>query len=92
MELNPQQIERIQELGGLLLSIAEIAIDLGLSIDDFEHEYSNRKSILFKTYQKAVIETKIKLRKPVIDMATMGGPHAQQIANTYLTEQRLSDD
>lgn len=92
MDLSPEQIERIKELGGLLLSLNEIAIDLDIPFNEFEFEYSNSKSELYKTYNKAVIETKIKLRKPVIEMAAMGGPHAQQIAHTYLSDQKFSDE
>jgi len=92
MDLTTEQIERIKELAGLLLSISEIAIDLSLPVEAFKFEYSNENSELFSIYNKAVIETKIKLRKPVIDMAAMGGPHAQALANSYLTNQEIEND
>ena len=92
MEITQEQLEKITEYGELLLSIREIAILLDFSPTDLEFEYTNEKSPLFKTYNKAVLETKIKLRQPTIQMATMGSPHAQQIAHQYLTDQIIKDE
>ena len=92
MEITQEQLEKVAEYGSLLLSIKEIAILLGFNIMEFEHEYSYVNSQLFKIYNKAVLETKIKLRTPTIQMASLGSPHAQQIAQQYLIDQRIKDD
>lgn len=92
MEICTEQFEKVAEYGALLLSIKEIAILLGFDIGKFAFEYANEKSELYLTYNKAVLETKIKLRQPTIQMASLGSPHAQSIAHQYLIDQKIKDE
>ncbi|MBN2747351.1 MAG: hypothetical protein JXR34_11555 [Bacteroidales bacterium] len=90
MELKPEELKKVSEYADLLLTIEEIAVLMDKDVLAMKDEYQFQKNPLYLTYTKAVLERKIKLRKPVLKMAELGSPNAEIIANTYLTDQQIS--
>lgn len=87
MNLNDDQIKKIEECAACFLSYKEIAIILDQPVNDFISEIKNPITLAYAAYERGKVNSKFKLRKRVIQMAEYGSQSAGQLAEQYMTEQ-----
>lgn len=86
LQIDKEQLDEIEEYASTFLTPREIAILMGLHVSSFlqllDHEY-HPVSI---RYKMGKVKAKYKLRKKTIDLAEMGSPQAQIMAEKYLSD------
>ena len=91
MELNKEDLQKLEEMSGALMSPEEIAILLDIVPDErklfrsmcLEHD----RSEIYTAYQKGRLNTKLKLRETIVKLAMAGSPAAEPIAIKFINEQ-----
>jgi hypothetical protein len=86
MEWTSEQLNDLEDMGKLYLSIKECAIALEIKIDDFAIEMKNENSPAFKAYHKGVLNAKVKLIQSVNELASRGSSPAQAMAKKMIEE------
>ncbi len=90
--IDTEILEKIQEMAGHFLSVREIAYLLKIDFNILSHEINNPDSSAHFAYHLGVTTSKYELRRKVIQLAKMGSPQAEILAEKYMEEQQLIDD
>lgn len=91
MKLDQEQLNKIKELAGLFLRVDEIAISIDVDIEELEEELTNKKSAAFLAYFKGKTESKIALRRNVVEMALQRSPQAEEMVEKYIHQHEAYD-
>ena len=93
MNLTDEQLALVEEMSEALMPPKEIAILIGLTVNDIdsfaEHCKTHLNSALYMAFQKGRLKTKLELRKTIIKLAKHGSPAAEPIAEKYIREQLM---
>ncbi len=87
--MNPDKetLDKIQDMASSLMQPREIAILLDINPDAFEHDVNhNPSSEVYKHYNKGRLQTKLELRKKIIQLAKAGSPQAEVLADKYINQ------
>lgn len=76
-------------MASALMLPEEIAILLDLDKEKFVYDVSNKPESPFaKAFYKGRLQTKYELRKKIIQLAKVGSPQAELLADKYLNQQQ----
>jgi len=92
MEYNSSQLEKVQEYAGLLMTVSDISVLIGVNEDSFREDISNKNTVVSSAYRKGQIETVLELRKQEIEMAKLGSPMAVELIQKYIIDQKMSEN
>lgn len=92
MEYNSSQLEKVQEYAGLLMTVSDISVLIGVNEDGFREDIGNKNTAVSMAFRKGQIETILELRKQEIDMAKLGSPMAVELIQKYIIEQKMSEN
>ena len=92
MEYNSSQLEKVQEYAGLLMTVSDISVLIGVNEDIFREDISNKNTAVSIAFRKGQIETILELRKQEIEMAKLGSPLAVELIQKYIIDQKLSEN
>ncbi len=85
MEISPEQLEQITEMAASLMQPDEIAILIDLDPEDLKHQVNHNPSgNISKAFLKGRLQTKLDLRKKIIQLAKAGSPQAEVLADKYM--------
>lgn len=87
--MNPDSdtLLQIQPMASSLMQPREIAILLDLDPDKYEHEINhNTNSDIYRHYYKGRLQTKLDMRKIMIQLAKAGSPQAEVLADKYINQ------
>lgn len=90
--LDKETLDKITELAGLFLSIREIALLTGLDYDVLQEMIEDEDSEVSLAYRIGKAESKYEIRKKVIQLAKLGSPQAEVLANKYIEEQEIEEN
>lgn len=90
--LDKETLDKITELAGLFLSIREIALLTGLDYDVLQEMIEDEDSKVSLAYRKGKAESKYEIRKKVIQLAKLGSPQEEVLANKYIEEQEIEEN
>ena len=92
MEYNSNQLEKVQEYAGLLMTVSDISVLIGVNEDIFREDISNKNTAVSIAFRKGQIETILELRKQEIEMAKLGSPMAVELIQKYIIDQKMSEN
>jgi hypothetical protein len=92
MEYNSSQLEKVQEYAGLLMTVSDISVLIGVNEDSFREDISNKNTAASIAFRKGQIETVLELRKQEIEMAKLGSPLAVELIQKYIIDQKMSEN
>ena len=92
MEYNSSQLEKVQEYAGLLMTVSDISVLIGVNEDSFREDIGNNNTAVSIAFRKGQIETVLELRKQEIEMAKLGSPMAVELIQKYIIEQKMSEN
>ena len=92
MEYNSNQLEKVQEYAGLLMTVSDISVLIGVNEDSFREDIGNKNTAVSMSYRKGHIETILELRKQEIEMAKLGSPLAVELIQKYIIDQKMSEN
>ena len=92
MEYNSNQLEKVQEYAGLLMTVSDISVLIGVNEDSFKEDIGNKNTAVSMAFRKGQIETVLELRKQEIEMAKLGSPMAVELIQKYIIDQKMSEN
>ena len=92
MEYNSNQLEKVQEYAGLLMTVSDISVLIGVNEDSFKEDIGNKNTAVSMAFRKGQIETVLDLRKQEIEMAKLGSPMAVELIQKYIIDQKMSEN
>lgn len=87
-----EQIQKISELASELTPPRDIAVLLGIDVDVFKAQLSDKHSAAHQAYFKAKAETAHALRKQELEFARVGSPLAVQMTGSFLQDMTADED
>lgn len=91
MNLTDGQLQEVYENAGLFLSPEEIAVLMDLNVLDFIAEIKSKTGEVYLQYMKGKTTSKKAIRENVVKMARHGSPQAEDLAEKYIAEQKISE-
>jgi hypothetical protein len=91
MNISEDQLKQIFEYAGLFLSPEEIAVLIDVEVQPFITAVKSKKGEIYLQYMKGKTESKRAIRENVIKMAKHGSPQAEDLAEKYITEQKIAE-
>jgi len=88
MELTDEQLNKVEELAGLLFPISDIALMINVDSDVLREEISNKQTIVSKKYYHAKLAVIAKLRRQEIEQAELGSNTSIELVSRYINEQK----
>lgn len=86
MELTPDQLKTLEQLGSTFISIKECAVILEVEFNKLLLEMKNDKSEAFKAYYRGWHISKHALHKGILKQAERGSNPAQQMMKKILDD------
>ncbi|WP_020599186.1 hypothetical protein [Spirosoma panaciterrae] len=86
MKLTKEQLSEVENLASYFFTPDEIAIVVGLDVDDLEEELFDETSEAYRSYQKGKLKSKLELRKSILTLAKQGSGPAQTLAMRVLDD------
>lgn len=83
MNFTKEQLETIEEMGGLFYHPRDIAIVIGVDPPEFEIIIESETTEAFSAYKKWWLESDIKLRKSTFQAAVNGSTPSLQTMENY---------
>ena len=90
MTYTDKELQQIEVMAGLYLTITDIALILGTKPEELRRDIGVVGSPAHKAYQKGKVTRKVELRKQEIQLAQVGSPLALENARLALIE--MEDD
>lgn len=91
MNFSEEELKQVEEYAGLFLTWEDIAVLLEKEISEFQEEFKNKNSQLFRAYRRGQAIKKRDIRRPVIKMAEHGSPQAELLVDKYISDQAISE-
>lgn len=85
------QLEKIKEYAGLLLSPDQIALMLEVELDVLKSQIRKINTEAYLAYHKGKLEILVEIRKQEINLAKLGSPMAVDLVDKYILEQKLGE-
>ena len=92
MEYTADDLKKVEEYAGLLMTITDIATLLDFDEDELRDAIANKLSGISIVYRKAKIQTILELRSQEIELAKLGSPVAIELIQKYMIDQKLSEN
>lgn len=93
MNLNDEQLQKLEEYAASLLPASDIAILIGIEAKDrktFEVRCKLHEGTAeYEAYNRGRLTTKLELRQNIIKLAKAGSPAAEPLAIKFMSEQNL---
>lgn len=86
MKLTKEQLSEVENLASYFFTPDEIAIVVGVDVDDLEDELFDETSEAYRAYQKGKLKSKLELRKSILTLAKQGSGPAQTLAMRVLDD------
>ncbi len=90
MTYTDKELQQIEVMAGLYLTITDIALILGCTPEELRRDVGIVGSPAHNAYQKGKVTRKVELRKQEIQLAQVGSPLALENARLALIE--MEDD
>ncbi len=87
MKLSEKELNEIEQYAFNLLTWKDISHLMGINLSEFKQELDDESSPIHFFYWKGKIKRKALLRKPVLELAEMGAPQAELLAQKFMEEQ-----
>lgn len=91
MNLTDELLQQVHDNAALFLSPEEIAVLLDLDVSRFCAEIKSKKGFIYTRYMKGKTESKKAIRENVVKMAKHGSPQAEELAEKYISEQKIAE-
>lgn len=92
LEYTAEDLEVIERMGATGFTIAQIAEVLLVDPQMLEHQFQNKKSIVYKMYRKGFLQESLKLRERIFKDAGNGSSPAQTLAKKILDDAAFKMD
>ena len=91
MNLTDELLQQVHDNAALFLSPEEIDVLLDLDVSRFCAEIKSKKGLVYTRYMKGKTESKKAIRENVVKMAKHGSPQAEELAEKYISEQKIAE-
>jgi hypothetical protein len=85
-KLNEDQLNMIEAMAATGFSAGEIAEVLEVDALQFEEDFANKKSLVYKKYRKGFLQASFELRKRIFKDAGYGSSPAQTLAKKIMDD------
>lgn len=92
MELEQEELEKLQECAGLLMNINDIAVLMDIDPDELRESINNKFTEASKAYQKGKVQFIYEIRKQELDLAKLGSPQAVEQMHKYMIDQKIQEN
>lgn len=90
LTLTPQQLEEVQKLASIYMTISDIALIIEVRPQDLRSEISNEESPVSIAYRRGKAMSKVTLRQQEMTLAQLGSPAGLEAVNKNLLD--MEDD
>ncbi len=90
MEYSDKELQQIEVMAGLFLTVSDIAIILGRKPEEVRRDVTSVGTPAYNAYTKGKVSRKLELRKQEIQLAQVGSPLALENARLALID--MEDD
>jgi hypothetical protein len=80
-------VEKIKEYAACLMSIPDIAVLMGVEVDELSEAVADRSSAVSRAYYLGKAQTTYEIRRQEVELAKTGSPMAVELVSDYLIEQ-----
>ncbi len=91
MNLTDEQLAEVEELAGLFLEPAEIAVLLNINIRDFFCDLELQNTPVFRSYLRGKATSKKAIHENVVKLAKHGSPQAEDLVKHFIDKQQLAE-
>lgn len=92
MEYSEEQLQKIREYAGLLMTITDIAVLMDFDEDELRSDITNKSNPAYKAYRLSKTQTILELHRQEIDLAKLGSPIGIESIQKYMLDQKLNEN
>lgn len=90
MDYNAEQLERVEQLASIYMTITDIALIIEVEPEQLRADVANELSEVSRRYRRGKAISKVELHKQEMQLAKVGSPMALENARNNLLE--MEDD
>ena len=90
MTYSDKELMQVEKMASLFLSISDMAVVLGVRVEELRSDIKNRTSPVSAAYIKGKVSSKLELRKQEMMLAKVGSPLALENCRRALLD--MDDD
>lgn len=87
-----EQIQKIGEYAGLLMTITDISVLIDIDEDFLRSNISDKSTEISKIYRLSKTQTILELHRQEIELAKLGSPLSIELTKQYIIDQKLSEN
>ena len=91
MEYTCNELNKISEYAGLLMTITDIAILMNIDEDELRNDIADKSNNAYRSYRLSKTQTILELHRYEIDLAKLGSPISIEITNNYIINQQANE-
>jgi len=87
MEYNDDDLIKISEYAGLLMTITDIAVLMNIDEDELRSDITDKSTEVSRGYRLSKTQMILELHRQEIALAKLGSPMAVELTQTYILNQ-----
>ncbi len=91
MEYSDEQLQKIREFAGLLMTITDIAVLMDIDEDELRSDIASKSTKASRAYRLSKTETILELHRQEIEFAKLGSPLSVELTQTYIINQQVNE-
>ena len=92
MKYTADDLKKVEEYAGLLMTLTDIATLLDFDEDELRETIAIKHSGISIAYRKGKTQTILELRRQEIELAKLGSPVSIELTQKYMIDQKLSEN
>ena len=92
MEYTGDELQKISEYAGLLMTITDIAVLIDIDEDELRSDIACKSTEVSKVYRLSKANTILDIRRQEMALAKLGSPVSIELTQQYIIEQKLNEN
>ena len=92
MEYREDELQKINEYAGLLMTITDIAVLMDIDEDELRSDIACKSTEVSKVYRLSKDNTILDIRRQEMALAKLGSPVSIELTQQYIIEQKLNEN
>jgi len=91
MEYTGDELQKISEYAGLLMTITDIAVLMDIDEDELRSDIADKSTKASRAYRLSKTQTVLELHRQEIELAKLGSPLSVELTQTYIINQQVNE-
>lgn len=91
MEYTGDELQKVSEYAGLLMTITDIALLMDIDEDELRSDIADKSNKASRAYRLSKTETVLELHRQEIELAKLGSPLSVELTQNYIINQQLNE-